>query len=338
MTARTFTLVAAAMLIGLLEIGGQQPTSQAHGATQEQEILQSDTSNLPESYLPLTFSDIFTTRPLPALEEQVTPAPTPITEEQIRHEFEQALDLIERGRAREAKSALNQFVERYPESSYSAQALYQIALLETQVEQAIQVLQRLARSYPDSSWAHIGFYRLGELYFFLEQYKQARDAFEQYLVHQPNGQFSDKAHQRIVICLMRMGNYVEALRQLAMLQKNFPEFEHDPEIIDLVSECYAQLGYIEKAYEYLQTIVTKFPNYTFLPKIYLNLGLCQEELNRWDEAENTYAELTRLFPDSPEALLARVRIADLTMPLLGQSGAPTSTTLPSMTPPTSPVQ
>ena len=200
------------------------------------------------------------------------------------------------------------------------------------------MLQRLGNSYPDSAWAHIGYYKLGELHFFLEQYEQARHAFEQYLVHQPEGQFTDKAHLRIIICLMRVNNYVEALRQLAMLQKNFPEFAHDPATIDLVGECYAHLGYVEKACDYLQTIVTKFPNYTFLPKIYLNLDLSQEALNRLEKAEKTYAELTRLFPDSPEASLGRVRIADLTTPFLGQSEAPTSPTLPAITSPESPVQ
>ena len=308
-----------------------QLQAQPHGASQEEAIPRADSSSTPESPLSLTFADIFTTRPLPAEEEETPPAQieeatpaAPITEEQIRLEFEEALELIQRGRAREAKAALQQFVMRYPQSPHSAQSLYQIALLENQVDEAIQVLQRLGSSYPDSPWAHIGYYKLGELHFFLEQYEQARHAFEQYLVHQPEGQFADKAQLRIIICLMRVDNYVEALRQLAMLQRNFPEFEHDPATIDLVGECYAHLGYVEKACEYFQMIVAKFPNYTFLPKIYLNLGLCQEELNRWEKAEKTYAELTRLFPDSPEASLGRVRIADLTTPFLGRSEAPTS--------------
>ncbi len=320
-------LLTAAILAALPGIGIQQLQAQPHGASQEKVISKADASNPFESPVPLTFEDIFTTRPLPAEEEETPPA-APITEEQIRLEFEEALDLIQRGRAREAKTALQQFVMRYPQSPHSAQSLYQIALLETEVDEAIQVLQRLGSSYPDSPWAHIGYYKLGELHFFLEQYEQARHAFEQYLVHQPKGQFTDRAQLRIIICLMRVNNYVEALRQLAMLQKNFPEFEHDPAIIDLVGECYAHLGYVEKACEYFQMIVAKFPNYTFLPKIYLNLGLCQEELNRREKAEKTYAELTRLFPDSPEASLGRVRIADLTTPFLGQSGAPTSTTPP----------
>ena len=324
-------LLTAAILAALPGIGMPQLQAQPHGASQEEAIPRADSSSTPESPLSLTFADIFTTRPLPAEEEETPPAQieeatpaAPITEEQIRLEFEEALELIQRGRAREAKAALQQFVMRYPQSPHSAQSLYQIALLENQVDEAIQVLQRLGSSYPDSPWAHIGYYKLGELHFFLEQYEQARHAFEQYLVHQPEGQFADKAQLRIIICLMRVDNYVEALRQLAMLQRNFPEFEHDPATIDLVGECYAHLGYVEKACEYFQMIVAKFPNYTFLPKIYLNLGLCQEELNRWEKAEKTYAELTRLFPDSPEASLGRVRIADLTTPFLGRSEAPTS--------------
>ncbi len=330
-------LLTAVILAALPGIGMPQLQAQPHGATQEKVISQADPSSTSEPSLSLTFTDIFTTRPLPTQKEEATPV-APITEEQIRLEFEEALDLIQRGRAREAKAALQQFATRYPQSPHTAQALYQIALLETQVEEAIQVLQRLGSSYPDSPWAQTGFYKLGELHFFLEQYEQARHAFEQYLVHQPKGQFADKAQLRIIICLMRVSNYVEALRQLAMLQKNFPKFEHDPEIIDLVGECYAHLGYVEKASEYFQMIVAKFPNYTFLPKIYLNLGLCQEELNRWEKAEQTYAELNRLFPDSPEVSLARVRIADLTTPFLGQSEAPTTTTLPAITPPKSPLQ
>jgi TolA-binding protein len=267
--------------------------------------------------------------PKPTPQATRTPAATksPAPPNQAQKEFDLAVSYIKRGRIAEAKTILNALVHKYPKSDLSPHALIQIAEIEDSLPIADKTLQRVIQEYPKSEWVEVAYYKRGEVNMLSWNYRTALEMFDQYLKRNPTARQTAVIRRQMAACRLKLGEPDKALADLELLCREKPEVANQPETLETLAECQIELGHTDKALDALQTLVKKHPTYPSFSRAFLLFALCLEDQNRFPDAIGAYGNLIEQFPRSPEAGLAKMRLADLRQPLTLQPlGVERSTT------------
>ncbi len=230
-------------------------------------------------------------------------------------------ELRGRERKQDALNLLNQWLKDFPHHPDAPHVYATIIEIETDLDKIIALTRRLIESYPDSPQAHAAYLRLGNAYFLKGNYSKALSAFSDFLRLNPTDPASHHAQLNLAHCLMKLAKYRDALAELNAFRHNFPDCADSPAVFDSIAECQSELGLTQDAARTLRYIISKFPNYPYIPKCYLYLGLLYEDRGQYHYAKEWYAELVRLFPDSVEHDLAQIRVKDIetTLPLVRKS-------------------
>ena len=237
--------------------------------------------------------------------------PTPEQEATDLKDFESIKSLIKRGRTKEARTSLKEFIDKYPNSELQPEARYTYAKLNNNINSAIEDFLLIVNTFPDSPFAEKSQYHIADYYYLNGKYNEAIDEYQKYTNQYPNGEFIEQAMINLSNCQILNGKYTDALHLLQQVQTKFKQRAKDPFIIDAIGECYLGMGDYQNTNKIYKELISKFPNYELLSKAYLNYALSLEELNQLDEAKKYYNELIKSFPKSREALLAQYRLDDL---------------------------
>ncbi len=277
------------------------------------------------------------------LPESIVPTPTPTpSPEEIRQKKEQEIaakgesvqKLLDRGRETEAKEMLSKIINENPSSKYAPQFLYTLGRLESNIPDAIIILDDVINKYPDTIWAGLSLFKKGEYFFFLGDYKNSEENLTKYLNTGWDKQFREKAYRNLLAVQMRLSKYNESKNTLNLLWSEFPVLQKDPSLLESNAEILMELNNYTDALEKLNIISSNFPSYSFISRVLLNKGFCHEALNQKDNAAKIYNDLVSLFPQSIESDLAQIRLNDIKKPLYTIT-LPTKDTDSSTTPTTS---
>jgi len=236
---------------------------------------------------------------------------TPEQEAKDIENFKSIKSLINRGRIKEARTSLKEFIEKYPNSELLPEAQYTYAKFNNNINSAIEEFLLIVNEFPNSPYAEKSQYYISDYYFLKGKYNEATDEYRKYINQFPDGEFIEQAMINLANCLTLNGKYNDALQLLKQVQNKFKKRAKDPFIIDSIGECYLGIGDYENTNKIYKELIAKFPNYELLSKAYLNYALSLEELIQIDEAKKYYNELIKSFPKSREALLAQYRLDDL---------------------------
>ena len=128
---------------------------------------------------------------------QTPPANSPGNAEQA---YQQALNLLQRGRYPEAATALEQFVATYPGSPYAANATYWLGetyYVSRQYDRARNAFQTVTQRYQGSDKVPDAWLKIGFVYYEQEQWQQARQALQQVLANYPGTNAAQLAQARL---------------------------------------------------------------------------------------------------------------------------------------------
>ena len=246
-------------------------------------------------------------------------------EREAQRLFDLARGCIKRDRRGQAKTYLRRLARDYPKSDLAPHALVQIAEIEDDLAEADNILTRVIHDYPNTEWAEVAWYKRGEVNMLLWDYATALEMFGQYLKRNPRSNRAGAIRLQTAICQLKLGQAEKALAELEQLSRDLPAVAHQPETLETLAECHVELGRCDHALGPLETLITKHPTYANFSRAFLLYALCLEDRNRFDEAIDTYGQLVQQFPRSPEANLAKLRLADLRRPLTLQAGDDRST-------------
>jgi TolA-binding protein len=137
-------------------------------------------------------------------------------------------------------------------------------------EAAIQALRELGARYPRSAAAAEATLRLGNLYYALENYEEARRIFQAYLAKNPRG---------LTAFAARLG-----VGDTYMAERKF----------DLAAQTYS-------------SIIAEFAHDPLLPEAYLNLAKTHLALGRPQEALRVYDKVAEAYPNTGWAQTARAK-------------------------------
>jgi tol-pal system protein YbgF len=114
--------------------------------------------------------------------------------------YQQALNLLQRGRYPEAATALEQFIATYPGSPYAANATYWLGetyYVSRQYDKARSAFQTVIQRYPQSDKVPDAWLKVGFVYYELQQWQNARQALQRVLASYPGTNAAQLAQARL---------------------------------------------------------------------------------------------------------------------------------------------
>lgn len=162
----------------------------------------------------------------------------------------------------------------------------------------------------------------------LETLNEYGSTFAEYLTRAENDSKDLLAHETLGQIYLNIGLYEKAqlhlgkaLKALPSYLKNKPEQtvlrgsssnpgpgdgeNHEARILFLISQAYLAEKDYRKASKTIKELIEKDPNSRELPAYYLELGRVYIAWGKEDKAQDAFATLTKLYPESPQAEIAK---------------------------------
>jgi TolA-binding protein len=242
----------------------------------------------------------------------------------LRKRFLEIQAKSQRGRHDEAQRELRKLAADFPKADVAPQALFEAARLEkANAGNRVAEFQLLIANYPGSYWATCSLLEIGRTESLLGDFEPALAAYRAYQAQGGKAAEQPSVHLDVVCCLLPLGRYAEALKELDRLAAAFPPERGAERVLDLRAECLMALGQYDDAVSTLRTLLSNYPNYALVPKAMLSLALCLELTNKTGEARDVLGQIVRLYPpgraDTPfETGAAAQRLAKMNQPLFAQ--------------------
>jgi len=140
---------------------------------------------------------------------------------------------------------------------------------------------------------------LGECYFQKEEYQLAQLEYERLITDLEKNEYTDDALLGSGWCLYLLGNYQQATEKFLKLINEFPESNLVLQATYKLSKSYFRIKDYSKTVEVCKEFLEKYPQYQGpeIEEIYFWLGQSYLGLEQYQEAEETFARLSSLYPD-----------------------------------------
>lgn len=168
---------------------------------------------------------------------------------------------------REPRKALESFsivVTKYPGSPYLIGAQEKIAEIQekelTDYRQAIVEYQKLADISFDQEVIKRAYYKIGEVYFKMGDYEQARTEWDVFVKKYPKGSQTEEALFRIASTYFIEGRHREAINAYKVFLDTFPQSELALKARFDIASSWEEEGNLEKALEGFKEIEDLYPN------------------------------------------------------------------------------
>lgn len=218
-------------------------------------------------------------------------------------------------RVNEALEAYKATLARYPESPQTQQGLMRRAALYEDLDFDLEALveyNMAQRSKPNGKYAVVAMIGRAKIYLRRGKFQKAHDEMKKVLALYPNRKEVRGIKYLVAEAHYDQGRYAQAMAVFEEAQKIWPTYpKTHPGVYMKIAETYYHLGDKEKALEYWTGITNLFPSVTSGRKAMLRMGEYNEEENRKKDAARLFETLVMQFPDSDEAVLARLRLATM---------------------------
>ncbi|MCX8044277.1 MAG: tetratricopeptide repeat protein [Desulfobacterota bacterium] len=220
---------------------------------------------------------------------------------------------------------------------------------------ALQAYKKALAHYPESSRAAHALFQIAQCYRKSELYIEASAQYPLVVQRYPTSVYAAEARYWTAECLFRLRKFEDALREFEQFSRDFSTGPYSREAAFRIGDCYAELKDFERAEFYYDKALKRWPDILSLPYDTLNnmgktnyfkgkfeksrsffilsFNLYPSQKNpgqvlrfiadsyQWEgnmqKALNIYGLIVDMFPDTDEALLAIMRIADLGVNVAG---------------------
>jgi len=143
----------------------------------------------------------FTLQPPPSATASTSTAETQASPQQLEtREFNQAFEQLKAAKYRAAIEQFKQFIQRYPQSGYRAEARYWIGeahYLAKDYPQALEQFSHIIIYFSDSEFARQAMLKSANTYQAMQDIPQARLFYQRVIKNHPNTSYAVKATERL---------------------------------------------------------------------------------------------------------------------------------------------
>ena len=221
------------------------------------------------------------------------------------------LDSPDTDRLRKVRAAYREVFDKYPDSLWADDAIYQLASrIPRTDEEAFALFRRLINNYPDSEWADDSMYAIafasyqiaeelkktGTLESLEAYYNRALALFNQLIATYPGSELSEQAQFNTAMCYYGKGELNLALSTFDALREPFRASPILYQILYVTGEIYLKVQEYESArVEFTNVVDSGDPDLAPLasfgiPQAYLAEGKYQEAIDGYQKVIDLYSD------------------------------------------------
>jgi len=220
-----------------------------------------------------------------------------------------------------AAAAFAEFSTKYPDDPLAASALLQAGVAaadEGKFDAAAKSLSAMLAKFPKHEQAPVALLKLAEAQAEMDDFAGSQQSFARFLAEHPKSEFAYRAQFGVAWALENQKQYEPARAAYRKVIE-----QHNGETAARaqfqVGETFFTEGKFEEAVAELLQVEDVYAYPTWSARALLEAGRAFEQLKEHEQAREQYAALVEKYKDSPEAKLARERLAAL--PAAGGDGA-----------------
>ncbi len=211
-----------------------------------------------------------------------------------------------------AKDRLNRLLNEFGQSTFAAQARYQlgeIAQRQDKPEDALNQFKQVVEKYADSEFAAPASYAMSVIYFAKEDYAAAKGVLDKLLAGTAEAEVQQRGLYLRGLTLQRLMDYANAINDLNAYLKADPTGEDAPNARYVVALCQIGLKQFPQASATLSQLLNEKSDFEHADKVYYEMGhaLLQQE-GKESEAVAAFRTLAEKIPDSPLAAESWFRV------------------------------
>ena len=222
------------------------------------------------------------------------------------------LDSPDTDRLRKVRAAYREVFDKYPDSLWADDAIYQLASrIPRTDEEAFALFRRLINNYPDSEWADDSMYAIafasyqiaedlkktGTLESLDAYYDRALALFNQLVATYPGSALSEQAQFNTAMCYYGKGELNNALAQFDTLRVPFSNSPLFYQILYVTGEIYYKKQEYEDArVEFTNVVDSGDPD--LAPFASFGIAQCYFAEGKYQEALEGYQKVIDLYPDT----------------------------------------
>ncbi|MCX8065428.1 MAG: tetratricopeptide repeat protein [Candidatus Hydrogenedentes bacterium] len=223
-----------------------------------------------------------------------------------------ANSLLEQNRHDEALSYYELLRTKYPDSSYAVDSIYKTAwikFIKKDYESAKKEVLTFLERGESSSLKPEGEFLIGCIYVIEGNFEDAMEEFQVVFEKYPTNRFAGEALYKYAECAEHLGVYQIALKSYEKFIQNYPAHSLLLNAYLRMADLLAKQNDWRKALESLLKSKELSAGKEMEEAVLLRVAVCYEKLGETDSALNTYEELIKKFPSSPQVYDAKIRIA-----------------------------
>lgn len=204
------------------------------------------------------------------------------------------------------------FLKKYPESRHVPHVRLMLADNESDIETALKkfrVVVKYYRYYPHRDYA---LYRICQILDLKSDWKELQiESLSGISLFPESSYFFEFRFLYITSCIM-LEEYEKARNECLKITQKSHDYTVLARTLFLLAEIERKTTGNSRSYIYnLRELAAGFQSSEIYPSIILKLGVFYESRNDKDRAFSAYSDIVRLFPDSPEAEIALIKIENL---------------------------
>ena len=213
-----------------------------------------------------------------------------------------------------ALEAYSTALERFPDSAYRADLLFQAGIMSYNLENYEGSAERFGQftdgygEHPNRAFA---LYYLAYSHFRRGLWVRARETFSGLATQYPGSDVVGEARYQVAECYYNERQYDQALQAYGRLLQQHPDSPYAQDALYNSAWCQFQLERDEEAIAALGQVVRRFPRSDYAPDAQFTIGDYHYNRKEYDLAKEAYLQVIERFPENPRAQQARQLIHEL---------------------------
>lgn len=203
-----------------------------------------------------------------------------------------------------AAERLKRLNDGFPQSTYRAQALYQLGEISQEQkkhDEAINHYQQCLQQSPQGDFVAPAHYGLGAACFAKQDYGNALSALEKLLAGNPEADVAARGRYLRGLVYQRQKKFTEAAADLQAFLDTKPSGDEVMDARSALVLCRIGLKQFPQAAAEMAALLQQKPDYAHADKVYYELGHAQLGEKQTQEAATAFRTLAEKFPNSPLA-------------------------------------
>jgi TolA-binding protein len=216
-------------------------------------------------------------------------------------------------RYREAASAYEDFLRRFPGHPRRGLALYQSGLCYLRIDRAGDAIDRWETLVRDSASAPIAeraWARAGDVYFQAEKYAEAERCYKGLLANFAGSPAASIASLRLAQCAYNGGHDAQAIEGFAQVISSYPGTPAEREAVKGQERALYRLSQSAKGTEVLAKLVEQYPTSPFAADAQFQIARRAYQQEQWTDAAEGFRRVVSRFPSYAAADQAQMLLAD----------------------------